>query len=286
MTERWTAALPLLALLVAMVSIQSGASFAKQLFPALGAAGTSGLRVAFSAMLLWIVWRPWRTRLSRPTLGALFLYGSALGLMNLLFYQALDRIPLGLAVGLEFTGPLAVALAKSRRGLDLVWALLAALGIYLILPVSEARQGVDPVGVAYALGAGAAWGLYIIWGQRVGTTMAGGLATAWGMLFAALIALPVGVASAGTRIFDLRALPLVLVVAVLSSALPYSLEMFALKRLPSKTFSVLMSVEPSIAALSGFIFLDERLTVLQGSAILCVIAASFGCVATQARRAE
>ncbi|WP_413558902.1 EamA family transporter [Bdellovibrio sp. HCB209] len=266
----------ILCLLIAMFSIQGGASFAKQLFPALGPEATTFLRVWISALILLAIYQPWKHKFSKQALQAVALYGISLGAMNLLFYLSLERIPLGIAVALEFTGPLAVATFASKRLLDVMWALLAALGIVLILPHSDFSQSIDIVGVLFALAAGAFWGLYIIFGKKLGSHIKGGSATAMGMLVAALTVTPTSVSSLHFADYTGYIWLMALAVAILSSALPYSLEMIALRRIPSKTFGVLMSLEPAIAALMGLIFLSEKLSGIQLAAIVCVMGASCG----------
>ncbi|HZI12753.1 MAG TPA: threonine/homoserine exporter RhtA [Myxococcus sp.] len=279
-TMRSPVAVAVLTLLVAMASIQAGASLAKRLFPVLGAQGTTALRLLFAAILLLAFWRPWRQRLTRKQGLAVLVYGAVLGGMNLSFYLALERIPLGIAVAVEFTGPLAVALYSTRRPVDFVWALLAVAGILLILPLAETSQALDWLGVFLALVAGGCWALYILFGQRAGALVHGGTATSLGMVVAALLVVPVGVAHAGRALLDVSLLPFALGVAVLSSALPYSLEMIALKALPARTFGILMSLEPALAALSGLLFLREQLTVTQWVAIGLIILASVGSSST------
>ena len=278
-------ALSLSLLFFAMLSIQFGASLAKQLFPLAGAAGVTAIRVFFAAVILMILWRPWRFRIAKKDLIVIAGYGASLGFMNLFFYLALERIPLGIAVALEFTGPLAIALWLSRRALDLVWAVLAALGIWFILPHAGPEQALDIGGILLALAAGVFWALYILLGQKAGKDLHGGHVAAIGMSFAALVTLPFGFIFNGREILNPELLPMGILVAVLSSALPYSLEMQALKHIPAKTFGVLMSVEPAIAAMMGLIFLREQLTVLQWIAIFCVIAASAGSTLTARRSA-
>lgn len=263
------------AVLLAIVSIQGGAALAKSLFPLVGSGGTSALRIAFAALVLLAVWRPRLGRYSRADLGTALVFGTALGLMNLAFYASIARIPLGLAVTLEFVGPLGVAVFASRGKLDFVWAALAALGILLLSPVVPGAA-VDPVGVGLALLAGGFWAAYILIGGRMGRAFSGGHGLALGMSVAALIALPFGVMEAGASLLAPQVLLLGLGVALLSSALPYSLEMTALRRLPSRTFSILMSLEPAVAALMGYVFLRELLTGGQLLAMLLVIAASVG----------
>ncbi|ANF58580.1 threonine/homoserine exporter RhtA [Halotalea alkalilenta] len=281
---------PVVLLLVAMVSIQTGAALAKTLFPALGAVGVSALRLGLAALLLCVIMRPWRG--GWPGLHScrsLLVYGLALGGMNMLFYQALERVPLGIAVALEFTGPLAVALCSSRRVLDVVWVALVALGLWLLLPVGATQAPIDPLGAAFALAAGGCWALYIIYGRKAGTDH-GSRTVALGTVVAALMAMPIGVAQLGSELFVPALLPVALAVAVLSTALPYSLEMVALRRMPSRTFSMLMSLEPAVAAMSGLIFLSERLTPLQWLAVLSIIVAAAGAAQTSrpmmAKRAE
>ena len=259
-----------------MISIQSGASLAKELFPLIGVHATTMLRLSFATLVLCSIWRPWKTRLLKRDVRSILLYGTSLGVMNLTFYLALERIPLGIAVALEFTGPLAVAFFTSRKPLDFIWAAFAVAGIILVLPVSQSSAALDTLGIVYALGAGVCWALYIIFGQRAGSGIPSGTATSLGMLTAALIVLPFGLANASHSLLNGSTLLLALAVAVFSSALPYSLEMIALKKLPTKTFSILMSLEPALAALSGFAFLKERLTLTQWAAVGLVIVASLG----------
>ena len=267
---------PVPALLLAMVSIQGGAAFAKTLFPTLGAAGPTTLRVTLAAALLSLVFRPRLRELSPGAWRAVLPYGAALGLMNLAFYLSLTRLPLGLAVTLEFVGPLVLALALSRRLQDFAWVALAALGIVLIAPHGGGEGALDPLGAGLALTAGAFWALYILAGGAVGRRVPGVTGVVAGMLVAALVTLPFGLLEAGSKLLAPSVLLAGLAVAVLSSALPYTLEMAALRALPARIFGVLMSLEPAIAALSGLLFLGERLTLPQGLAMLCVIAASAG----------
>lgn len=271
--------------LLAMVTIQSGASVAKQLFPLIGPAGTTALRVGFSALMLWLVFRPWRHLPHGRNWRAVIVYGICLGGMNLLFYLAIARIPLGIGVALEFTGPLAVALFSSRRRLDILWVALALGGILLLLPDMRGVDALDPIGVLLALGAGACWAGYILFGQRAGNLASGGITVALGMTVAACFLVPIGVASAGSALFSWQVIPLAIAVAALSSALPYSLEMVALKNLPAQSFSVLMSLEPAIAALAGFLLLSELLSLSQWLAILLVIGASLGSTLSGQRKA-
>lgn len=283
MTERPASLLlPVAAVVAAMVSIQSGAAFAKTLFPIVGPAGMTALRVGFAALILLALRRPWRRSLTGKELGAVALYGAALGLMNLLFYLSLRTVPLGIAVAIEFTGPLAVALWGSRRPADLAWIGLAVLGLVGLLPLHE-TAAIDPLGAALALAAGGCWALYIVFGQAAGRA-GGPSAVALGMSVAALLVAPVGIWQAGADLLVPATLAAGLAVAVLSSALPYSLEMFALTRMPRPAFGVLMSLEPAIAALAAMPLLGEVPSPVQWGAILCVSAASIGMTVSARRR--
>ena len=276
MSSPW---LPVSALLLAMLSFQFGAALAKQLFPLVGAEGATAIRLGLGALILWLLRRPWRNLSRQRDWASLAGYGLTLGLMNLFFYMALRTLPLGIAVALEFLGPLAIALFGSRRALDLLWVALVIAGLALLLPYGEHAQSLDPVGVAYALAAAVGWAAYILLGRRAGNAF-GNDAVALGSAIGALVAVPVGVAHAGSALFSLSILPFGAGVAVLSSALPYSLEMFALTRLPARTIGILVSLEPAMGALLGLVFLDERLSAFQWSAIGAVIVASMGAVLT------
>jgi len=275
-TPLWLA---IAALLVSMTSYQCGAAIAKQLFPRVGAQGATAFRLGLGALLLLLARRPWRRAHRGADWRALWGYGLSMGAMNLVFYMALRTIPLGLAVALEFTGPLAIALFGSRRALDLVWVALAVAGLALLLPLRGQAHVLDPVGVAYALAAGVGWALYILFGQKAGAAY-GGDAVTWGIAIGALLAVPAGLAHAGALLGSPALLPLGLGVAALSSVLPYSLEMIALTRLPARSFSVMLSLEPAIAALAGAAFLGERLDVLQWLAVAAIVAASAGAAYT------
>ena len=271
--------LPITLLVVAMTSIQCGAALAKSLFPVIGPEATTALRLSLAALMLCIVMRPWRTRPNFAAWRSLLGYGLSLGAMNLMFYMALKTVPLGIAVALEFTGPLALALLSSRRLLDFAWIGLAVFGLWLLLPDTSASDHLDPAGMALALGAGVCWALYIVFGQKAGAAH-GAQTVAFGTLVAALLVFPVGLAKVGGALFSPDLLPVALGVALLSSALPYSLEMVALTRMPARTFSVLMSLEPAIATFSGLLFLSEKLSLNQWLAIAAIIIASAGAAAT------
>ena len=268
---------PVAALSGSLISLCVGTSFAKALFPALGPVGTTTYRLLFAALLMAIVMRPWRRSWSLADLPLLGLFGAVLGLMNLLFYQAIGRIPLGLAIAIEFTGPLSVALWNSRHARDLLWVALAACGLTLLMPWLDLQgtEALDPLGIAYALAAAACWALYIVVGHRVAQRY-GRDATPMGMLAAALVVVPIGAVSAGPVLLDVQWWLPGLVVALLSSALPYALEMYALKHLPKQTFSILLSLEPVVGAVAGWIVLAEALTPPQWLAMAFIVCASMG----------
>jgi len=274
--------LPVCLLLIAMASIQCGASLAKTLFRTVGAPGAVALRTALATIMLVIALRPWRTRLTRASWPSLAMYGVSLGVMNFLYYMSLRTLALGIAVSLEFAGPLAVAMWSSRRPIDFLWIVLAGAGLLLLLPVHSAAVRIDPTGALFALGAGACWACYIVFGQRTGNDY-GAQAVALGSIIASLIVVPIGVASSGSKLLSAAALPYGLAIALLSTALPYTLEMLALTRLPARTFGILMSIEPVFAALCGWALLHEHLAPLQWSAIALIISASIGTTSSSGR---
>ena len=275
--------------MVSLVTLCAGTSLAKGLFPFVGAEGTTTYRLVFSTLLLMAFWRPWRRAWTWADVPILVLFGATLGLMNLLFYSAIKTVPFGLAIALEFTGPLAVALWSSKKPLDFVWIVLAVAGMGLILPLGNASgvdiqaAAIDPVGIAYALGAGACWAVYIVVGQRVADRI-GAFATPMGMLVAALLVTPVGISVAGASLLNPEWMLAGLGIALLSSAIPYSLEMYSLKHLPKQTFSILLSLEPAVGALAGWLVLSEQLSTQQLGAIGLIMAASMGSAMTAGQR--
>jgi inner membrane transporter RhtA len=273
-------AVPIAALMVAMACFQLGATLAKGLFPIVGPGGTAALRLAIAAIILLAVWRPWDIRFTRRQLGIVVVYGVAMGLMNFFFYLALSYIPLGITMALEFTGPLGVALFASRRAIDFLWILLAALGLAALLPWSLGGAPLSGLGIVFALAAGACWALYIVFGRSAGTAH-GGQITSLGTVIGACVIVPIGIAQNGAQLISPAILPVAVGVAVLSSALPYSLEMFALPRIPTRTFGVLMSLNPALGALAGLLLLHESLTLIQWAAIASIVAASAGSAATR-----
>ncbi|MFF3252960.1 DMT family transporter [Actinacidiphila glaucinigra] len=263
---------PTALVLLGIVSVQVGSALAKHLFTEVGSFGTVALRLFFAAAVLTLFWRP-SLRMNRRAWTVVLGYGVILGSMNLCFYLALARIPLGIAVTVEFLGPLAVALAGSRRWLDAFWAVLAAGGVVLLM---EGRGELDPAGLLLALAAGTCWGLYILVGAALGRHTTEGNGLALGMAVAALVTVPFGVADGGTALVQPWVLLAGLGVALLSSVLPYSLDLEALRRIPPRVFGILMSLEPAMAALIGLVVLQESLQVSQWIAVLCVVAASAG----------
>lgn len=271
--------LPVAVILIAMLSIQSGASLAKSLFPLVGAPGVTALRIVLGTAILVVIFKPWRLHFKKEQRLPLLFYGLSLGAMNYLFYLSIQTIPLGIAVALEFTGPLAVALFSSRRPVDFIWVVLAVLGLWFLLPLGQNVSEIDLTGAALALGAGACWAIYILTGQRAGEEH-GPATVALGSLIAAIVFVPIGMAQATESIWQWSVMPIGLAVAILSTALPYSLEMIALTRLPTRIFGTLMSMEPALAAISGMVFLGETLTLTQTLALCSIIAASMGSTLT------
>ena len=274
--------LPSLALFGSQISVNLGAAVAKQLFPVIGVEGITAFRVGFSALILLAIFRPWRSPLSRRDVFNLVIYGVVMGLMNLLIYRAFERIPIGIAVAIEVTGPLLVALLSSRRPRDIASCALAVFGLYLLLPLNTVASGLDPVGVAYAFGAAACWALYIVFGKRA-SSIAGGQGVALGMLVASLFILPIGVAYTNAAAITPQVLGIGLAIAVLSSAVPYYLEMLALRGLPQGLYGMFSSAAPAITAIAGLLILGERLSSTQSMAIACIVLASAAC-AMSARR--
>ncbi len=267
---------PVVPLIASMVSLCVGTSWAKSLFPVAGAAGVTGLRIGLSMLLLVAVRRPWRWRVTAVQMRAVAAYGVVLACMNLSFYACLRTLPLGVAIAIEFLGPLGVAVIYSGRRLDLAWVALAAGGIALLVAPRGGRAPLDPAGIGFALGAALFWGLYIVTGKRAAALVPERWIVCLGLCFASLVAVPVGVASAGASLLDPRVLAIGAVVALLCSALPYSLEMMALKRLPAHVFGVVLSLEPAVGALAAFAILGETLGGRQGIGIAAVVCASIG----------
>ncbi|MEV7543562.1 EamA family transporter [Streptomyces sp. NPDC089915] len=275
---------PVALVVAAGVSVQFGAALAVMIMPRAGAAGVVTLRLAAAALVLLAVCRPKVRGYTRADWGTVVAFGVAMAGMNGLFYQSIDRIPLGPAVTLEVLGPLALSVIASRRLVNLLWAGLALGGVVLLSGHGGGGLGfgsLDPLGAAFAVGAGAMWAAYIVFSARTGRRFpqADGLALA--MAVAAVLSLPLGIAQSGSALLVPSTLALGLGVAVLSSVLPYTLELLALRRLPAPTFAILMSLEPAIAATAGFLVLHQAMSALDAVAIALVIAASMGAVRAQ-----
>jgi inner membrane transporter RhtA len=265
----------------AVTSVQIGSAVATTLFDRLGASGTAFLRVGLAALALLAVWRPRFRDHTRADLRTACLFGLTLAGMNLSFYEAIDRIPLGIAVTFEFCGPLGVAIAGSRRALDGFWVALAAAGI-LLFAQPWGAGGVDAGGAGYALLAGGFWAAYIVLNARAGRAFSDGSGLAIAMGVAGAVLIPAGLIGGGSELLDPGALAVGGAVAVLSSVIPYTLEFEALRRLPTNVFGVLMSLEPAFAAAAGFVVVGQGLSATDLAAIALVVTASAG-AALQAR---
>ena len=268
-------ALPLLATLNAMACFQIGAACAKSLFPAIGPQGAAALRLALGALMLLVIVRPWRAWPRRAPLLALSGLGAATAGAVLMFYLAQSRLPLGIAIALQFLGPLAVAIAGTRRPIDLVWAALAAGGVWWLVGSGAHASAIDLIGVAFALCAAVAWAAYILCG-RIASAAFGGSTGALAASIAAVMVLPFGVAQAGTALFSPGLLPMALLVALLSTAIPFSLELYALPRLPARTFATFTSLEPAFGVMSGWVLLGQHLASTQIAGVAVVITAAAG----------
>jgi len=272
-------------ILISMASIQFGAALAKNLFPLVGVAGAAMVRSTLAALLLVTVRQPWKGEpLTRVALSELVLYGGALGAMSLFFYLSLARIPLGVSVALQFLGPLGLAMCTSHRLTDLLWVGLAGIGIFILLTANGElgpHQTLDTKGVTFALLAALCWALYIFFGQRAGKHLSDGRASSLGLFIGALVIIPFGIHHAGTDLSNKTIWLYAPLVAVLSSALPYSLEMMAMTRLPAKTFGVMMSFEPAFAAILGDLMLHEDLHWQQWLSIALIISASIGSILSE-----
>ncbi|MDQ0463094.1 inner membrane transporter RhtA [Caulobacter ginsengisoli] len=277
--------MPLGATMLAMAGFQVGASLAKGLFPATGVVGAVTLRLVFSAVLLIALTRPWRNWPRPAPLGALFGLGVCVTAAVLFFYLAIDRLPQGVAIALQFVGPMSVAVLGSRRTRDFVWAGLAVLGVWLLIGTGLTLKGVDPLGVLWAMLAAAGWAGYILFGRVAGTAF-GNATAALAIGIAALLVLPFGALQAAVVFQQPGLIPLALLVAVISAALPFSLEMYALPRVPARTFAVFTSLEPAFGVLSGLVLLHERLTLAQTAGVAVVIAAAAGAAWSSAERPQ
>ncbi|MBT9238579.1 EamA family transporter [Pseudomonas sp. MG-2] len=271
---------PVGAAIAALVSVQTGAALAKTLFPLVGPEGVVALRLGLSAVILLAVLRPWRIWRQANMLHLLG-YGVMMGLMNLLIYRAFLYIPVGIAVSIEVIGPLGAALLCSRRRIDLLWIALSVAGLAL-LPWGTDSHGLDPRGVLYSLAAALAWGLYVLLGSKV--AVHGKQAVATGMLFAALLGVPLGVDQAGADLLAPWVLTIGLGVALLSSTVPFLLDMYAMRHLPPSIFGVLLSASPAAGAIAGWLILNEVLTLVQWLGIAAIAMACAGAALVGQRR--
>lgn len=273
-----------LILLIAMISMQSSGSFAKMLFDQFPIVTVSAMRLLLGALVLALIFKIWHVHFKQVKWKAIMSYGVALAGMNLLFYFAIDRIPLGIAVSFEFIGPLSVALFHARQKFDFIWVGLAILGLVLLFPFDQTAQALDPIGILLALGAGSCWALYIIAGQKP-SGVSGNHTVCLGMFVGMCILMPIALFSGMPAMtFEPISLMYFLGLAILASALPFTLEMIALRNLSALSFGTLMSLEPAIAALSGFVFLGEHLLWTQWLALATIISASIGCTVTMQKR--
>lgn len=267
----------------AVISVQIGSAVATHIFTSVGPPGATLLRVGVGAIILLILWRPRLGRHDGHAYRDAILFGLTTAAMNLSFYSAISRIPLGIAVTLEFLGPLSLAVLGSRRALDLLWVGFAACGVLLLTPIGG--HSIDPIGLLLALLAGTFWALYILFSARVGRAFTGGNGLAIALLAGGIALVPVGVLSAGPRLLDGRVLLIGVAVGLLSAVVPYSLEMEALRTIPTRLFGVLMSTEPAVGALVGLILLRQFLDLRAVVAIILIMAASIGATRSSAESA-
>lgn len=268
-------ALAVLAIVVSQVSNSFGAAWSKSLFSAVGPEGIVAMRLGFSALLLGVLTRAWRFRVSRVKIGEIVAYGLALGLMNSVAYQAYARIPVGIGIAIEVSGPLALVIYYSRRRQDLLWVACMIAGLALLLFKDAGADTIDLAGVGFAFCSAACWAAYIVFGKRV-STLGSGSVVAAGMLVASLIAVPYGVARVGDMLFEPKWLAIGLAAAILSSALPFFLQMLALRQLPPQVYALLASAVPAVGALMGYVVLGEALEARQWLGIFLVVCASAG----------
>lgn len=267
-------------LFIAMISMQSSGALAKTLFDQFPVLTISAMRLLLGSLILAVIFRIWQVNFKQIKWSSIISYGIALAGMNALFYLSIHRIPLGIAVAFEFIGPLSVALFHARQKFDFIWVGLAVLGLVLLFPFDQAKQSLDPIGIAFALAAGTCWALYIIAGQRP-SGVSGNHTVCLGMFVGMLCLMPIALFSGmPLQVFEPSNLIYFIALAILASALPFSLEMIALRNLSTLSFGTLMSLEPAIAAFSGFLFLNEQLLWSQWLALATIISASIGCTVT------
>lgn len=275
---------PIFTLLLSVSLVQGSASLAKSLFPILGPDGVAAWRLTFSALLLGLIFKPWKKKITKSAWLPLIIYGIAIGIMNVTFYNAIQRIPVGIGIAIELAmGPIAVALFSSRRISDFCWLGLVVLGLYMLLPLHQHHDVIDPIGIIFAMVSGLCWAMYIIFGKKAGTLYGPG-SSAVGILIASFFVFPYGLLTNDIHtMFSPTVLPMALLVAIFASALPYGLEMIALPHISAKTFSMLMSLSPVVGSLSAFIFLHESLTMIQWLAILAIVCSSVGIIFSSQR---
>ena len=271
--------LPVLAAAGAMASFQIGAALAKTLFPAVGAQGAAALRLFFGSIMLLALVRPWRFWPKGAVVLPLLVLGAAIAGAMQMFYLAIERLPIGVAIALQFLGPLAIALVGSRKLVDLVWIAFAAFGVWLLTDPASAGVSLDLIGVAWSAGAAACWAAYIVIGRRM-SNIFGRAAAPLTVTIAAIIIVPLGVAHAGAALLDISLMPVAILMALFSAAIPFVLEFFAMPRMPARTFATLTSLEPGFGVLVGLLILQEVLTLPQLGGVALVIAASAGAVWT------
>lgn len=278
------ATLAALAVVATQFSNAWGAAWSKSLFSAIGPEGVIALRVGFSAILLGVVTQAWRLRVRRNQIGNVVAYGIALGLMNSIAYQAYARIPIGIGMAIEVTGPLAVVVFNSRRPADLAWVACTIAGLVLLLFKGVGDLAVvDPLGIAFAFGSAACWAGYIVFGKRV-SVLGGGSIAAAGLAIAFVFVVPFGLATTGTKLFREEWLIAGLVIAVLCSALPFFLQIHAMRQLPSRVYGLLASAVPAVGAIMAYVVLGEALDLQQCLGILLVIAAGAGATLSLSRQ--
>ena len=276
--------MPVLALLGSIIFLCTETSWAKYaLFPEVGAQGTTALRLGCAAVWMLLFWRPWHTRLSATDMRSIAIYGTTLGIMCLAFYLSLRTLPFGIAVAIEFAGPLTVAVLSSRRIIDYGWVALAFAGLALLLPLGHDVRTLDRTGMAWAALGALGWGSYIIFGKRVGHLPIS-ITAPLGAAMAALVVMPIGIAHAGMALLQPSILLTGFGVALISSAIPISLELFALKHLPKNVFGTMISMEPAVAAVVALLFLGELLSTSQSLAIVLIMLASMGCAFTAPKK--
>ncbi|PNI01791.1 EamA family transporter [Vibrio diazotrophicus] len=265
--------LSMTAAFASLLSLQVGAAFAKTIFPLVGPEGVAALRIGITALILGLMIRPWTLKIERSAFPNVIMYGGMIGLMNILIYRAFHHIPVGIAISIEVLGPLGVSLLSTKRKSDIVWIGFALFGV-MMLPFGLSSFSLDIIGVLYAVLAAISWGIYISYASKIAHIGAGGVSI--GMIVAALFSVPIGVTQIGLPLFKPEVLALGLIVAILSSTIPFLLDVYALKNLPKSIFGVLMSASPAVSAIAGWFILDEQLSSIQWTGIFAISIACIG----------